>query len=138
MSSSRRLHDGKKFLIAAAALRRDIEGGKYAVSSKLPRAEELAPTYDVSKSTMERALQVLKDEGWLISYVGDGTYVQEWAELKPDELDVSVSEFYEQTMSKMGAVYEILDRVEQRLTALEKKHVNEPSPQLDQDEPQGQ
>lgn len=87
---------------------------------------------------MEKALRVLRDEGWVRTLIGDGTYVQEWATLAKEERDVSDTEFYEQIMTKLGNLYDTMERMERRLTELENKHVNEPSPQHDQDERQGQ
>ena len=56
-------------------LRARIADGTYAVGSVLPTQRELAEEFDVSRDTVQRALQELKNERWIESRQGSGSRV---------------------------------------------------------------
>jgi GntR family transcriptional regulator len=60
-------------------LQERIVGGEYAPGSQLPTYPELVELYGVSVSTMQRAIETLKDRGYVVTSQGRGLYV-------PDEL----------------------------------------------------
>lgn len=56
-------------------LRARIADGTYAVGSLLPTQRELADEFEVSRDTVQRALQELKNERWIESRQGSGSRV---------------------------------------------------------------
>ena len=61
----------------ANALRADIQNEKYRPGDRLPTVEQLATDYGVAKATVQRSLQMLRDEGYLVSWQGRGIYVRD-------------------------------------------------------------
>lgn len=59
----------------ADILRNKIESGELEVGQKLPREEDLAEQFSVSRSTVHRALKILEQEGRLSSRKRAGTFV---------------------------------------------------------------
>lgn len=66
----------------------DIQLGLYPENAPLPKEDSLSLRYDVARSTMHRALEILKDEGVLFSVKGRGTYA------KPHIFTQQLSSFY--------------------------------------------
>ena len=58
----------------AAAIRERIRDGRWA--PKLPTRQEIANDLDVSHMTVQRAIDMLKDEGLIYSRPGRGVYVK--------------------------------------------------------------
>jgi DNA-binding GntR family transcriptional regulator len=63
------------YLRIAADLRRRIEVGEFRPGDALPSINRLAQEYGVAKTTAQKALQVLKDEGLARGVQGWGTIV---------------------------------------------------------------
>ncbi|MFC7306337.1 GntR family transcriptional regulator [Streptomyces monticola] len=61
----------------AADLRDDIMNGNLAPGAKLPSTVELKERFDASNATVQRALQLLKDEGLVIGRAGAAVTVRE-------------------------------------------------------------
>lgn len=59
----------------AGELRRQIGSGEIPVHRPIPSKKTLVQQYGVSPGTVERALDVLKDEGLLETVQGRGLYV---------------------------------------------------------------
>lgn len=59
----------------ANLLRDDITAGK--LTGRIPSIKGLSQEYEVSTRTVERALEILKDEGVVVAVVGKGFYVSE-------------------------------------------------------------
>jgi DNA-binding transcriptional regulator YhcF (GntR family) len=59
----------------AEALRAEIEAGRIPVGHQLPTQAALVRRFDVSRSTVQRALEKLKEDGWIDSQRGRGSYV---------------------------------------------------------------
>jgi GntR family transcriptional regulator len=66
---------GPRFEAVAAELRERIALGDYARSGALPSEAELGRRYDVSRVTVRRALERLRDEGLITARRGSGWYV---------------------------------------------------------------
>lgn len=64
------------YLVIAGDLRARIESGEFAPGDALPSITRLAQEYEVAKTTAQKALQVLKDEGLARGVQGWGTIVQ--------------------------------------------------------------
>lgn len=57
-------------------LREKIEGGEYAVGSRLPSEKEISEENGVSRITSKHALEQLVNEGFIKRFPGKGTFVQ--------------------------------------------------------------
>jgi GntR family transcriptional regulator len=62
------------YVQVAALLRARIESGE--LTSRLPSLKTITQEYGVSHITAEKALQVLRDEGLVVTVIGRGSYVQ--------------------------------------------------------------
>ncbi|MGB2568869.1 winged helix-turn-helix domain-containing protein [Micromonospora citrea] len=58
-------------------LLKKIKNGTYPPGSQLPSGRELANAYDVSQSTISRAVARLREQGVLIGRPGRGVFVAE-------------------------------------------------------------
>lgn len=47
----------------------------FGKSGRLPNYLQLTEMYDVSMSTIKKAMQLLNDKGYLVSRVGKGTFI---------------------------------------------------------------
>ncbi len=56
-------------------LKRMIGDGRFPEQSKLPPERELAQEFDVTRSTLRKALSLLEAEGKIWRHVGKGTFV---------------------------------------------------------------
>ncbi|MEV0425353.1 winged helix-turn-helix domain-containing protein [Micromonospora sp. NPDC050495] len=58
-------------------LLRKIKDGTYPPGSQLPSGREMADAYDVSQSTISRAVARLREQGVLVGRPGRGVFVAE-------------------------------------------------------------
>lgn len=58
-------------------LLRKIKDGRYPPGSQLPSGRDLADVYDVSQSTISRAVARLREQGVLVGRPGRGVFVAE-------------------------------------------------------------
>ncbi|MGN2642484.1 GntR family transcriptional regulator [Nocardia takedensis] len=65
-----------KYREIAEALRDQIAGGKYAAGAQLPTKSQLMAEYSVALNTVDRALEILRAEGWAESTQGVGTFAR--------------------------------------------------------------
>jgi DNA-binding GntR family transcriptional regulator len=63
------------YLVIAADLRERIRTGEFRPGDALPSINRLSQDYGVAKTTAQKALQVLKDEGLARGVQGWGTIV---------------------------------------------------------------
>ncbi|CAL9298763.1 Mannosyl-D-glycerate transport_metabolism system repressor MngR [Streptomyces sp. SudanB148_2056] len=61
----------------AGEIKRRVESGEYAAGGAIPSTIELAAEFEVSTSTMRKALVSLIEEGTLWSEPGIGTYARD-------------------------------------------------------------
>ena len=59
----------------AAVLRGKIESGEWPPGHKLPGEARLAQEYDVARGTVRAALDLLREEGRIVTFVGRGSFV---------------------------------------------------------------
>jgi len=64
-----------KYVQLMLRLREQIESGELKHSDPLPTREKLMKEYELSLSTVTRAISELERQGWLISRQGSGTFV---------------------------------------------------------------
>lgn len=65
------------YLQLAAILRGQIERGELVPRQPLPSESYLVGNYGVSRGTARRAVEVLRDEGLVVTIAQRGTYVSE-------------------------------------------------------------
>src|SRR5579875_331287 len=57
-------------------LRRRIEAGEYPPGSLLPSEHQLTDEFGIARPTVVRALRVLRQDGWIETQQGKGSYVR--------------------------------------------------------------
>ncbi|WP_374100950.1 GntR family transcriptional regulator [Streptomyces phytophilus] len=70
----------------AAQIRAEIMAGDLAPGAQLPITDQLMARFDVSNQTVQRALQLLKAEGFVIGRSGRGVFVREGPQLAVDSV----------------------------------------------------
>jgi GntR family transcriptional regulator len=63
------------YLRVAEAVRDDIKSRRLLPGNQVPSATELAAAHEVSRNTAARALRLLRDEGWIVTQQGWGSFV---------------------------------------------------------------
>ncbi|HEX6422450.1 MAG TPA: GntR family transcriptional regulator [Acidimicrobiales bacterium] len=64
-----------RYRVIAAELRHRVEGGELAAGALLPSESELSAAYGVSRVTVRKALELLRDEGLIDARQGFGWFV---------------------------------------------------------------
>src|SRR5690606_4272733 len=64
------------YVQVADDLRRAIEQGEYQVGQRLPAGRKLAKQYQVGLNTAQRAVELLKSDGLVVSYPARGVFVR--------------------------------------------------------------
>ena len=108
--------DGAKtlYLQIKENLEEGIRSGKYPLGSKLPSENDLCRTFDVSRITIRKALDILENKGVIYSVHGKGTFVR--ANVIDSNLQ-KISTFGE-TLRQMGySGYTKIERYEERETS---------------------
>lgn len=78
-SGSRYMDKKLKYYDLMEDLRKQIVSGKIKPGEKLPSENELSGTYQVSRQTVRKALQILQNEGYIYAEHGRGTFCSEMA-----------------------------------------------------------
>lgn len=81
----------------AETLRQDISQGVYKPGDALPTEHDLMRRYDLSSTTVRRAVQELVREGWIYRKAGKGTFVQR---NKVEERLLHLTSFAEEMQSR--------------------------------------
>ncbi|MET9221250.1 GntR family transcriptional regulator [Streptomyces sp. NPDC088197] len=68
----------------ADVLRGEIVDGRYPVGGRIPSQAELEERFNVSRPTIQRALGVLRDDGYIDNQRGRPSEVLRWEEDRPD------------------------------------------------------
>ncbi len=61
----------------AAILREEIASGTLAPDSPLPSESRLMQEHGISRDTVRKAIEILREEGLVVTVKGKGTYVAE-------------------------------------------------------------
>ena len=92
------MEDGSALYIEVSRqIKRDIQLGIYQENTPLPKEDALSTHYGVARSTIHRALEILKKEDVIFSVQGNGTYV------KPYLFTQQLSSFYSFTDTLKGS-----------------------------------
>jgi DNA-binding GntR family transcriptional regulator len=65
-----------KYAQVIEELRRRIESGEYPPGSLLPSEHQLSDEFQITRATVVRALRVLRDDGWIETQQGKGSFVR--------------------------------------------------------------
>ncbi|WP_342777636.1 winged helix-turn-helix domain-containing protein [Haloactinospora alba] len=60
----------------ASIIARRVEDGTYPPHALLPTEAELCAEFDVSRRTVRSAHALLREQGWIVSSPGKGTYAR--------------------------------------------------------------
>ncbi|RBQ17737.1 GntR family transcriptional regulator [Spongiactinospora rosea] len=63
------------YLQIAGVLRERIKSGRYAPGQVLPSEQHLQQEFEVARATARRAVEVLRDEGLIVTMPQRGSYV---------------------------------------------------------------
>ncbi|MDT2756516.1 GntR family transcriptional regulator [Enterococcus asini] len=74
----------QKYIYISNDIRNKILNGTYSANEQLPFEKELCVTYEASKMTVKKALDILVSEGLIIKRRGSGTFVKD---LSIDEIE---------------------------------------------------
>jgi DNA-binding GntR family transcriptional regulator len=69
-------HTPPKYAQVIAELQRRIESGEYPPGSLLPSEHQLSAEFAIARPTVVRALRVLRQEGWIDTQQGKGSFVR--------------------------------------------------------------
>ncbi len=67
----------KKYEKILEDIEKDIFSGKYNETKKLPKEEELVNIYNVSRTTVRKAISVLVNKGYVYQVQGSGIFIRE-------------------------------------------------------------
>jgi GntR family transcriptional regulator len=69
-------HPPPKFARVITEIQQRIESGKYPPGSLLPSEHQLSAEFDIARPTVVRALRVLRENGWIETKQGKGSFVR--------------------------------------------------------------
>jgi GntR family transcriptional regulator len=104
------------YVQVADDLRAAIAAGRYAAGERLPSGRDLARQYGVALMTMQRALGVLADEGYVALYKSRGAFVRS----PTVETDQSPRPTLDGLAKEVHELRETVQSLEGRLTELER------------------
>jgi DNA-binding GntR family transcriptional regulator len=65
-----------KYALVVAEIQRRIESGEYPPGSMLPSEHQLSDEFQIARPTAVRALRVLRQDGWIETQQGKGSFVR--------------------------------------------------------------
>ncbi|MFI7011578.1 GntR family transcriptional regulator [Streptomyces sp. NPDC050145] len=104
---------GREVFRVVEELRVRMAGGVYPRGSLLPSQRRLADDFSVSRDTVQRALDALKEEGWIEARQGSGTrvireqQVQSYTAKASVEGSVTLREFFDEAFSGPEVVLDV-------------------------------
>jgi DNA-binding GntR family transcriptional regulator len=109
------------YVQVADDLRRAVERGEYQPGQRLPSGRALAMQYEVALNTAQRAVDLLKAEGILVSYPPRGVFVSSPSEESERQQRHSPEyiEITHQIIELRSAFRDQMNIVDQRLSSLE-------------------
>ena len=76
----------KKYEVIFKALEKQIINNQYKVGNYLPTEKELTDSYQVSRDTIRKALQLLTEAGYIRKIHGSGSQI-----IKHDQINLSMA-----------------------------------------------
>jgi DNA-binding GntR family transcriptional regulator len=108
----------KLYVRIADELREELAAGKYPIGEPFPSIGELAERFGAAKMTVDRAVEVLRGEGYLESRQGSRTMVIALPEIRPDHAG-EPQEHSEEFEILFGQLQEIRQRMKSFAAKLE-------------------
>lgn len=109
------------YVQVASDLRAAIRNGQYPPGTQLPSYEALMRKYDVSITVIRSAVRELRTEGLVQTHQGKGAFVRDPL---PDAASAGRpadrSEALDRVMAEIHSLHEEFDRVDERLSRLER------------------
>ncbi|WP_091514101.1 GntR family transcriptional regulator [Amycolatopsis sacchari] len=103
----------------AESIRKAVLTGKLAPGTRLPSNRELARQHGVSLPTLQRAVALLQEEGWLVSRASVGVYV---SDTPPKERPLASMAGLRRALTELRAS---VSAIEERVADLE-RHITRP------------
>ncbi|WP_125607806.1 GntR family transcriptional regulator [Lapidilactobacillus bayanensis] len=98
-----------KYADIAQNIRHEIKSGVYAPGTSLPDQKSMAANFHTSRMTLQKALDLLKTEGYLYSQQGAGTFVKYNADSLVN-MDIGVDQ-YVGTTELLGPKHKVDSRI---------------------------
>jgi GntR family transcriptional regulator len=92
-----------KYELLVRVLRSRIEDGTYPPGALLPSQHDLVQEFGVSRPTVIEALRILRQEGWLDTQTGRGSFVRGWVPLDAAEPSQPGQTMLERSEADVGA-----------------------------------
>lgn len=101
----------------AERIRVDIQSGAYSPGEQLPSGQQMAKDYGVAVNTLRSALELLRQDGWVVTHHGRGSYVcEELPDVGTGAGDATVGNG--EIRSQLAEIIRRLDAIENRLGGL--------------------
>ena len=97
-------NDKPIFMQLAEILKGLIVSGKFKVNDKLPSVREFALEYSINPNTVQKALQMLEDDGLIITDRTNGKYVKDNKKLIEQEKSKIIKTEVNSFLQKMKAL----------------------------------
>jgi DNA-binding transcriptional regulator YhcF (GntR family) len=104
------------YVQVADVLRDEIKRGAIRPGERLPSVRDLSVRFDIASVTVQSALRVLRDEGFIASRSTRGYFVRE--ELPPADIDQPSAEFTA-LRNQIDAIQAVMRDLADRVTHLE-------------------
>lgn len=79
----------QKYIFISNDIRKKILDGTYKANQQIPFEKDLCVTYDASKMTVKKALDILVSEGLIIKRRGSGTFVKDLSTTEIERISVA-------------------------------------------------
>ena len=111
-------NDKPIFLQLADIIKSDILSGKLQTHEKLPSVREFALTYSVNPNTVQKALQLLEDDGLIVTNRTNGKFVADNSininEQKNKIITQEINMFFEKMKNYGYSISEIKDLISKK------------------------
>jgi len=97
-------NDKPIFLQVAEIIKSDIVSGNLQANAKLPSVREFALIYSINPNTVQKALQILEDDGLIVTDRTNGKYVSDSLKQIEKEKKKTISIEVEMFLNKMSSL----------------------------------
>ncbi|MBQ4558631.1 MAG: GntR family transcriptional regulator [Clostridia bacterium] len=97
-------NDKPIFLQVAEIIKSDIVSGNLQANAKLPSVREFALIYSINPNTVQKALQILEDDGLIVTDRTNGKYVSDSLKQIEKEKKKTITIEVEMFLNKMSSL----------------------------------
>ena len=97
-------NDKPIFLQLAEIIKGNILSGKYKINEKLPSVRELALIFAINPNTVQKALQLLEDDGLIVTDRTNGKYVAENSSVIKKQKEIIINSEIDSFFERMRAL----------------------------------